>query len=146
MHALDYCVSAPILTSARLAPALSAAVLVVGCIGPTSQSMREGLFSPVCLQLLTVRSSRSDERVQFVQEQWVQHQLKCNKPPTLRSTTAFACSFEVTVTTVSLPPFVSRRGPSNTNQRLSHNRSSGWRLRGSSRAAQVRELETRRVL
>ena len=34
---------------------------------------------------------------------------------------AFACSFEVTVTSVSLPPFVSRRGLSNTNQRLSHN-------------------------
>ena len=33
---------------------------------------------------------------------------------------AFACSFEViTVTSVSLPPFVSRRGLSNTNQRLS---------------------------
>ena len=31
-----------------------------------------------------------------------------------------ACSFEVTVTSVSLPPFVSRRGLSNTNQRLSH--------------------------
>ena len=29
-------------------------------------------------------------------------------------------SFEVTVTSVSLPPFVSRRGLSNTNQRLSH--------------------------
>ena len=28
-------------------------------------------------------------------------------------------SFEVTVTSVSLPPFVSRRGLSNTNQRLS---------------------------
>ena len=27
-------------------------------------------------------------------------------------------SFEVTVTSVSLPPFVSRRGLSNTNQRL----------------------------
>ena len=32
---------------------------------------------------------------------------------------AFAGSFEVTVTSVSLPPFVSRRGLSNTNQRLS---------------------------
>ena len=32
---------------------------------------------------------------------------------------AFACSFEVTVTSVSLLPFVSRRGLSNTNQRLS---------------------------
>ena len=31
----------------------------------------------------------------------------------------FACSFEVTVTSVSLPPFVSRRGLCNTNQRLS---------------------------
>ena len=31
-------------------------------------------------------------------------------------------SFEVTVTSVSLPPFVSRRGLSNTNQRLSHNK------------------------
>ena len=30
-----------------------------------------------------------------------------------------ACSSEVTVTSVSLPPFVSRRGPSNTNQRVS---------------------------
>ena len=32
---------------------------------------------------------------------------------------AFACSFEVTVTSVSLPPFVSHRGLFNTNQRLS---------------------------
>ena len=32
---------------------------------------------------------------------------------------AFAGSFEVTVTSVSLPPFVSRRGLSNTNQSLS---------------------------
>ena len=30
-----------------------------------------------------------------------------------------ACSFEVTVTSVSLPPLMSRRGLSNTNQRLS---------------------------
>ena len=30
-----------------------------------------------------------------------------------------ACRLEVTVTSVSLPPFVSRRGLSNTNQRLS---------------------------
>ena len=32
---------------------------------------------------------------------------------------ACACSFEVTVTSVSLPPFMSRRGLFNTNQRLS---------------------------
>ena len=32
---------------------------------------------------------------------------------------ALACCSEVTVTSVSLPPFVSRRGLSNTNQRLS---------------------------
>ena len=32
-------------------------------------------------------------------------------------------SFEVTVTSVSLPPFVSRRGLSNTNQRLSQRQS-----------------------
>ena len=37
---------------------------------------------------------------------------------TRRRLSAFACSFEVTVTSVSLPPFVSRRGLSNTNQRL----------------------------
>ena len=34
---------------------------------------------------------------------------------------AFACRSEVTVTSVSLPPFVSHRGLFNTNQRLSHN-------------------------
>ena len=32
---------------------------------------------------------------------------------------ALACCSEVTVTSISLPPFVSRRGLSNTNQRLS---------------------------
>ena len=32
---------------------------------------------------------------------------------------ACACRFDVTVTSVSLPPFMSRRGPFNTNQRLS---------------------------
>ena len=41
------------------------------------------------------------------------------KPLYLSVLSAFACSFEVTVTSVSLPPFVSRRGLSNTNQRLS---------------------------
>ena len=32
---------------------------------------------------------------------------------------ACACRFDVTVTSVSLPPFMSRRGLFNTNQRLS---------------------------
>ena len=47
---------------------------------------------------------------------------------------AFACSFEVTVTSVSLPPFVSRRGLSNTNQRLSLNNFSPGRVRLPSKA------------
>ena len=52
------------------------------------------------------------------------------RSPHLRSLYFFAlstcaCSFEVTVTSVSLPPCVWHRGPFNANHRLSHNRTNG---------------------
>ena len=56
---------------------------------------------------------------EFIQEGNRAPVAKATQECRLKTSSTFAGSFEVTVASVSLPPFVSRRGLSNTNQRLS---------------------------
>ena len=91
---------------------------ILSCALPGCRSLFSILYS---LQKYS-RSSRKTSKKMSVNQVMershhlhLHHSLLCH--PSLSS--ACACRFEVTVTSVSLPPFMSRRGLFNTNQRLS---------------------------